>query len=256
MDVLKDSTGKRFGRWVVIRRTENRGKSVMWECLCDCGKIKIVQGTSLKSGRSTSCGCGRIEHHRRTHGLTKHPLYRVWQRMKGCTTSPSHQDFQYYGARGISIHSEWEHSFETFYSWAMENGWKEGLEIDRIDSNGNYCPENCWFTDRSHQMRNTSRTHRLTYNGKTQSLIEWAIEMGIPVNTLYARINQYGWSVEKALNTPIKPKKNVVMIEIDGVVKTRQAWCDEYGISPQLYEYRIKHSGLSPIEALRKEKQK
>ena len=256
MDVLKDLTGKRFGRWVVIHRAENRGKSVMWECLCDCGKRKIVQGTSLKSGASTSCGCARAENHRRTHGLTNHPLYRVWQRMKGCTTSPTHQDFKHYGARGVTIHKEWEHSFAAFYSWAIENGWKKGLEIDRIDVDGDYCPENCRFTDRSHQMMNTRRTHLLTYNGKTQSLTEWAIEMGIPVSTLYARINQYGWSVEKALNTPIKPKKNVVMLEIDGIVKARQAWCDEYGISPQLYEYRVKHSGLSPIEALTKEKQK
>lgn len=201
-NTFRDLTGQRFERWVVLRRAPNRGKAVMWECQCDCGTVRIVQGTSLKSGASTNCGCGRIENHRRTHGLTHHPLYRVWQRMKGCTSSPTHQDYHHYGARGITVCDEWANNFKSFYTWAMEHGWKSGLEIDRVDTNGNYCPENCRFTDRSGQMRNTRRTRMLTYNGKTQSVAAWAEETGIRSGTIYTRLNA-GWSVEKTLTTEV-----------------------------------------------------
>lgn len=200
MDVLKDLTGQRFGKWYVISRASNRGKAVMWLCHCDCGKEKVVHGTSLKSGASTNCGCGRIEKHRKTHGLTKHPLYRVWQRMKGCTHSPSHQDYDNYGGRGISMCDEWKTDFKNFYDWSMNNGWEKGLEIDRINTNGDYEPSNCRFTDRKGQMQNTRRTHIITYNGETHSITEWAEKLGMNRNTLYNRL-QHGWSIEKALTT-------------------------------------------------------
>lgn len=202
MATLKDLTGQRFGKWFVIQRAPNRGKAVMWECLCDCGTVKIVHGTSLKSGTSTNCGCGRVENHRRTHGLTHHPLYKVWQRMKGCTSSPSHQDYPYYGGRGIRMCVEWRDDFTSFYKWAIIHGWEPGLEIDRKNTNGNYEPENCQFTDRIGQMRNTRRTRLITHNGKTQSVVEWAEETGIRAGTIYNRLNS-GWSVEKTLTTEV-----------------------------------------------------
>lgn len=201
-DTLIDLTGNRFGGWFVLKRAPNRGKAVMWECLCDCGTTSVVQGTSLKSGASTNCGCGRIKNHYRTHGLTKHPLYRVWQRIKGCTSSPSHQDYAHYGGRGIQMCVDWQNDFQSFYDWCMSHGWEKGLEIDRIDTNGNYEPSNCRFTDRVGQMSNTRKTRLVTYNGKTQSVAQWARETGLKVNTLYGRLKN-GWSVEKALTTEV-----------------------------------------------------
>ena len=202
-DTLNDLTGIRFGKWIVESRAENRGKAVMWNCVCDCGVRKVVHGTSLKGGVSTSCGCERKNGKPRTHGLTKHPLYRIWQRMKGCTTSKTHQDYKHYGARGIVVCEEWFSDFEKFHNWAIDNGWSKGLEIDRIDVNGNYEPGNCRFTNRSGQMSNTRRTHFLTFDGKTQSVADWARELGIKPNVLYSRINKYGWSIEKALTTEV-----------------------------------------------------
>lgn len=201
-DILKDLTGQRFGQWLVLRRAENRGKSVMWECQCDCGTVKLVHGTSLKSGTSTNCGCIRKTGLHRTHGLTHHPLYRVWQRMKGSTTSPTHQDYHHYGARGITVCEEWSNDFKAFYDWAMSHGYSSGLEIDRIDTNGNYEPSNCRFRDRSGQMRNTRRNRLLTHDGKTQSVAAWAEETGILSGTIYTRLNK-GWSVEDTLTTEV-----------------------------------------------------
>lgn len=158
-DALKDLTGKTFGNWYVIERAPNRKKAVMWLCKCGlCGSVKEVAGTSLKSGVSKNCTCIRSTGLHKTHGLSKHPLYRVWHRMRGCTTNPKHQDFKHYGARGIRVCTEWFNDFKTFYDWALSNGYKPGLTIERVNVNGNYEPDNCTWIPRSEQPKNQRNT--------------------------------------------------------------------------------------------------
>lgn len=120
-----DIEGMRFGRLIAIKPTDKRSGNggIIWECKCDCGTIKEVHGTSLKSGASKSCGCLLKEGKPRTHGLTKHPLYKVWQRMKGCTESPTHQDYKYYGALGVTVCEIWRKDFYEFYKWSW-HVWK------------------------------------------------------------------------------------------------------------------------------------
>ena len=109
-----------------------------------------------------------------------------------------------YGGRGITVCEEWRNSFEAFYDWAMSNGYADNLTIDRKDNNGNYCSENCrWITNKEQQ--NNKRNNRLiTYKGKTQTMQQWADELGIDSRMIYNRIECLHWSVEKALSTPIK----------------------------------------------------
>ncbi len=167
-DTLHDLTGKRFGRWTVLSRAPNRKRALMWLCRCDCGNIVEVHGTSLKSGTSKQCQECRASHRPpRSHGLTHHPLYKVWQRMKQCTTSPTHQDYRYYGARGIRVCPEWFTDFKCFYDWAMANGYKPHLTIERKDVDGNYCPENCTWIPQSEQLKNTRRS--LSYRCRQSS---------------------------------------------------------------------------------------
>jgi hypothetical protein len=139
---------------------------------------------------------------KKTHGMSKTPLYRVWCRMKGCTSSPSHQDFKYYGERGIVVCEEWQR-FETFYAWAVSNGYQRGLTIDRIDSTRGYCPSNCQWITLSEQQGKRRDSIMVEINGKTQCLSYWCKELGMNWHTVHSRIKK-GWTPEKALLTPLE----------------------------------------------------
>lgn len=204
--VTVDLTGKRFGKWIVICRAPDKLGTediAMWKCICDCGTVRDVRGYTLRHGMSRSCGCVKKEGTHFTHGKSYHPLYGVWQRMKGCTESETHQDYKYYGAKGIRVYTGWLEDFENFYKWAIDNGYREGLEIDRINNDGNYEPSNCRWATRTEQMNNTSRTHRIVYDGESHTLSEWSDLVGIPHAILYSRLFYYKWSPEKTLTTPV-----------------------------------------------------
>ena len=167
-----DLTGQRFSAVVVLERAENSKRNeVMWRCRCDCGKEFITRARSLRSGEVTSCGCLGKEHAvaamkkaNTKHGASPHrgyaKLYNTWLRMKGRCSRPTATSYKYYGGRGISVCEEWEKDFVAFRDWALANGYQEGLSIDRIDVNGNYCPENCRWITMSEQQRNKRNTKK------------------------------------------------------------------------------------------------
>lgn len=128
-------------------------------------------------------------------------LYGIWLSMKDRCENPKATPYKYYGAKGVKVCDEWS-EYENFKSWSLENGYKQGLSIDRIDVNGNYCPDNCRWVTRKEQMNNTTRNRIICFNGKTQTLMQWSEETGIKYATLYNRLGWMGWSVEKALTTP------------------------------------------------------
>ena len=123
---------------------------------------------------------------RKTHGQRYTRIYRVWEGMKKRCYKSSHPYYLHYGGRGITVCDEWQ-TFEPFYKWAMSHGYSDDLTIDRIDNDGNYCPENCRFKTQTEQIRNRRISIKATINGKTQTLIEWAGENGIEYQTVYRR---------------------------------------------------------------------
>jgi hypothetical protein len=205
-----DLTGKRFGKLTVIKRTENgSGQKPQWLCLCDCGKSTIVRGDHLRSGWHTmSCGCMGNENRikaTKTHGDTGKRLYRIWVTMISRCESLDRKDSRLtrnYRDRGIRVCQEW-HSYEIFKAWAFENGYRDDLTIDRIDNNGNYEPSNCRWADGKTQANNTRRNINITYRGKTMTLKQWSVELGIKYRTLSHRIMELGWSIETAFATPV-----------------------------------------------------
>lgn len=134
------------------------------------------------------------------NGLSDLPLYRVWVHMKERCNNPKNKRFKHYGARGIKVCDEWEHSYRKFEEWAMANGYKTGLSIDRIDNDKGYSPENCKWSTYVEQNRNRGNYNRLiTYNGKTQCIAAWAEEVGLTDSALRVRIKK-GVPIERALN--------------------------------------------------------
>lgn len=179
MSALVDLTGRRFGRLVVLEMAQDNGKITRWKCRCDCGNISTVTVYNLTNGHTKSCGCLRDEKVREraiarnaTHRKTNSRLYPIWHSMKQRCTDPHQPAWKYYGGRGITVCDEWLHSFEAFYRWAYENGYRDDAPkwectLDRIDNNGNYCPENCRWVDMKTQIAN-QRKDRSRRNEKGQ----------------------------------------------------------------------------------------
>lgn len=199
--------GKKFGELTVINYA-GHGK---WNVICSCGTQKQVGTHPLKSGQTISCGCVQRKHlleSNITHGKSNTRLFRVWCGMKRRCYDKNNPEYKRYGKRGIIVCEEWQ-GFEPFYEWAMANGYNPNAKrgectIDRIDFNGNYEPSNCRWVNNTTQQNNKRNNHCLEFNGKTQTLAQWSREIGISIYTLSKRINEHGWTIERALTTPAK----------------------------------------------------
>lgn len=152
---VHDLTGQRFGKLVVIKPERNNGHGIEWICKCDCGNETVVRSDGLVTGHAKSCGCYNKELKRNyKHGMYKTNIYKVWCGMKQRCNNPNNHEYNRYGGRGIKICKEWNEDFEKFGKWALSHGYKQGLQIDRINNNGNYEPSNCRFVTALENMHN------------------------------------------------------------------------------------------------------
>lgn len=218
MSKLVDIAGSRYGRLTVIKRVENyvspKGcKKARWLCLCDCGKQHIATQNQLNRGIVKSCGCLKEEiarkqqqtliksgtaHPRFKHGGTvehkQERLYRVWANIRKRCTNPNDKNYKHYGGRGISCCPEWD-EYASFRDWAMASGYdpdapKGQCTIDRIDVNGNYCPENCRWASQKDQMNNVRTNRKVLYEGRYYTAKQLAQKLGLPYQTVISRINR------------------------------------------------------------------
>lgn len=174
-----DLTGQRFGRWTVLGEAgKDKGRDIYWKCRCDCGIEKEVSGIALRWNRSKSCGCISKKHGGRRDGKQER-LYVVWRDMKIRCNNQNDKSYDRYGGRGIQICNDWQNDYTAFRDWALANGYAEGLQIDRIDNDGNYCPENCRWVTRKENARNTRANKKVTVNGDTKCISEWIEELNI-----------------------------------------------------------------------------
>lgn len=157
--------GKKIGRLRVVKEVGRyvlpSGKSLRKvECKCECGNvIEIILNALTRSRPTVSCGCfaKEVSHvNNTTHGLKSHNLYRKFWGMITRCYNPKYDNYSRYGGRGIKICDEWLYDFEAFYHWSIENGWKPGLQIDRINTDGNYEPSNCRYVSAKLNNRNRS----------------------------------------------------------------------------------------------------
>ncbi len=305
----RDLLGQRFGKLTVVGENPERNKhrQVRWDCVCACGNEFTVTGFSLTAGHTKSCGClinesaARVGKQNTTHGHSRQdnetPTYIKWCSMKSRCTNPNADPKGHYYHRGIKVCDRWLDSFENFLEDMGE--CPDGYSLERVDVNGDYCPENCiWipFAKQSANRRNVKKlehngesltipewsektglsvetirkrlelgwdvgtaidaqvgtvkfsyAHQYEYNGKSQSLEDWSIELGINKGTLYTRIHELGWNLEKAFNTASDDREN--KLEFNGKSQSVSAWARELRLDRKTIEYRL-NKGLSVEECL------
>lgn len=205
---MKDLTGEKFGRWTVLsfsrmEKISPKCYRYYWKCRCQCGTEKEVLVNSLRSGRSLSCGCLCKELHPRKHNMSNTRLFWIWHAMVDRCNNPKLKSYRLYGARGIKVCEDWKES-TNFIEWALNNGYKDNLTLDRIDFNGNYEPSNCRWVDWKVQANNTSRNHYLEINGETKTLAQWAEFYKVPYKYVHKRVRDLGWTYEDAVSRPVR----------------------------------------------------
>ena len=200
-EYLDSIVGKKQNKLTILGHfKKGKNKSNYFICQCECGRIAEIRANHLLNDNQETCGRYHKKYQDSQIGAK---IYSAWNGMiQRCYSTKSHKYYAY-GARGITVCEEWRNSYDAFYKWAIENGYEIGLWIERIDNNGNYCPENCKWATRKEQMRNTRRNRFIEYNGETRTLSEWCEILSLPYGTMNSRINR-GYSPQKAFETPIK----------------------------------------------------
>ena len=197
--------GKRFGRGVVQECIGRRARAKIWKLKCDCGNEYFCDTAHLNNGHIVSCGCYHRDDHT-THGgvANKERLFGIWMGMRRRCCDPKRVGYDRYGGRGIKVCEEWDKDYSVFREWAYANGYQDDLTIDRIDFNGDYCPENCRWITRTEQTRNTSYNRYEEMDGVVKSVAEWMDDYHvINKSAVYHRLRN-GWSMHDALFTPIQ----------------------------------------------------
>lgn len=209
-----DLTGQKFNKLLVIglEKYIKKGKST-WLCKCDCGNKIITQGGNLKNNNTKSCGCLKKENGYKIgksnikHGLYRIPTYNSWISINQRCSNFNANNYKDYGGRGIAVCSRWTNKRDGFINFLEDMGrCPPGGSIDRINNNGNYCPENCKWSTTKEQSRNRRSSVILEHNNKKQCLQDWSIESGIKAETIQCRLKR-GWSIEKALTTPAQKRR-------------------------------------------------
>lgn len=208
---------EKYGRWTVISPLKKGpAKAYRLSCRCECGTVRDVLAYTLRNGTSQSCGCLNREavsdfckRTKTTHGCAqsgkKTKTYNVWAGMRKRCMNRKHSDFPLYGGRGISICERWK-GVNGFANFLADMGEVPvGMSLDRIDNNGDYCPENCRWADQKTQQRNRRSNRAVTIDGRTLIVTDWAKEFNIKVHTVWSRIRK-GWDVHLALTTPCKKR--------------------------------------------------
>jgi len=184
--------------------------------LCECGTEKVADISDVKCGHTTRCNkCSLIAkgNVKRTHGQSKHPLYRKWQDMKNRCYNQKVNAFKHYGGRGIEVCDEWKKDYHAFYLWCIDNGWVKGLEVDRLDVNGNYSKENCRITTHIENGYNKRNTRYVVYQGKTICLAKLLNDMGL---------SQYYYKVHHSHVRKNKPLEDIMKKIITLKINTLQ----------------------------------
>jgi hypothetical protein len=209
---LEDLVGKKYFRLTVVAFSHHcREGKRHWLFRCECGNPVTSTASSVSGGWRKSCGCLRKEKsavtgkRNTTHGMTGSRLAATWSGMRQRCYNPKAVNYADYGGRGIRICDEWLEDPATFYRWALENGYRDDLEIDRENNDGYYEPGNCRFITLIDNQNNKRNNVRLEHGGESLTVAQWARRAGIHRDTFTSRL-ELGWPIKKAVETPVIQK--------------------------------------------------
>lgn len=206
---IEDYINKKVNRLTILEDMGTQGikrrKSIV-RCLCECGKETFCRFDSVIGGLTKSCGCLTVETNS-THGLSKHPLFRIWNGMKQRCSNKNLASYKDYGGRGVVVCNEWKDDFMCFYNWALSNGWEPGLEIDKDilspDKTGSiYCHEFCCFVTSAVNSLHKSNSRVIEYNGESLCMKALSDKYNVSYGLLWTRL-KLGWDIERAISEPL-----------------------------------------------------
>lgn len=246
--------GMRFGQVVALHDVGRCGSGDRkWLFRCDCGTEFAANGYAVRSGKVTTCPACSAQRSREAslrHGMTESAEFKIWTGILTRTTNENASAYPDYGGRGIRVCDRWRNSFEAFFA---DMGPRPSPEhsVERSDNDGHYEPSNCYWATREQQGRNKRNNIRVTIDGVTRTLVEWAEHAGLSYDTLYQRhlSGRAGRQLLVAGPDLIRPKRQG-SIEFNGVVDTYDGWSKRTGIKPSTIAMRISHYGWPVARAL------
>lgn len=182
-----EMVGLSFGKLTVISKSHNaKNGKAMWNCICECGNQTVVRGDHLRCSKITSCGCAGVNAYGIVNLDSHSPMVSTYMNMIYRCEDPNNVSFKHYGGRGLTVCTEW-HDFKNFEKWMLDNNWHKGLEIDRIDNNKGYAPDNCRVVDRKTNLRNKRDNTSVLFQGKYMTIADIAETCGLKYDTVYCR---------------------------------------------------------------------
>lgn len=252
-----DLVGQRFGQLVVIKRedSDKHGKS-RWLCQCDCGNTTITSGSMMKKGNTRSCGCleqqnrNNLWKHKYRHGMSDTVEHWTWKRLFARCYNPNSEYYYLYGGKGIEVCDRWNPkkggSFENFFE-DMGKRPANCSSIERIDGNSDYSPENCRWANYTEQAYNTTQNRKITIEGVTKNLTEWAKESPVTTGAIRHRLEKLGWSEKDAVFKPkAHPGKSGSTLNYQGQEYSVREFCTQFDIPLTTFR-RNKGLGLEEI---------
>lgn len=203
---ILDIVGKRFGNFVVMEKIKTDDKShSYYKCKCDCGNIFIKRRDIIIHSKHQACNeCKRNRPDIITHNHSNTKLYRVYYSIKERCYNPKCKEYHNYGERGIKLCDLWISNFEEFYNWSITHGYEDGLQIDRIDNNSDYSPDNCRWVTPEVNSNNKRTCVYIEYNGEKLTINQWAKRLNINKNTFWRYIRKKNYSIDYIINTYCK----------------------------------------------------